>query len=172
MTSAAIIDILSGVEHRKRNLMVHFKNHNDEMEKMIGKGKEKGTWTTFNTSSKHTDLFLKKVYKVEDINILSLDLEFVKNLYHWFRTVKNLNHNTTLKNITNIKKIVLVCVDNGWLLSDPLSKCDTTRDETETIYLVKEEIQAIADKELSNQRLCRVRDLFIFCCFTVYPLLM
>jgi integrase len=32
--------------------------------------------------------------------------------------------------------------------------------------LVKEEIQAIADREIKNDRLCRVRDVFIFCCFT------
>jgi integrase len=166
ITSTAIVDILSGAEQRKRNLMVLFKKHNDDMKQMIGKGVGKGTWTTFNTAYKHVTNFLKLIYHADDINILSLDLEFIKQLYHWLRTVKNLNHNTTLKNITNMKKIVLACVDNGWLLHDPFAKFETTRDETETVYLVKEEIQAIADKEISNQRLCRVRDLFIFCCFT------
>lgn len=42
------------------------------------------------------------------------------------------------------------------LLNDPFAKFETTRDETETVYLTKEEIQAIADKEIFNERLCRV----------------
>jgi integrase len=166
VTALAIINIMNGTDQRNRKLLMLFKIHNDDMEEMIGKGVAKGTWTTFNTSYKHIAAFLKLEYHMNDINILSLDLEFIKKLYHWFRTVKNCNHNSTLKNITNMKKIVLACVDNGWLLQDPFAKFETTRDETETIYLTKEEIQAIADKEITNERLCRVRDVFIFCCFT------
>lgn len=45
-------------------------------------------------------------------------------------------------------------------------KFEETREEVSTTFLVKEEIQAIADKEIKNERLCRVRDVFIFCCFT------
>jgi integrase len=166
VTALAIVNILNGAEQRHRKLLVLFKKHNDDMEQMIGKGCAKGTWTTFDTSYKHVANFLKPEYRVDDINILSLDLEFIKKLYHWFRTVKDCNHNTSLKNITNMKKIVLACVDNGWLLNDPFAKFEITRDETETVYLVKEELQAIASKEITNERLCRVRDLFIFCCFT------
>jgi integrase len=166
ITAIGIRDILSGAKQRNWQLLVLFKSHNDDMEAMIGKGVAKGTWTTFNTSYKHVAAFLKSEYQVEDINILSLDLEFIKKLYHWFRTIKKCNHNSTLKNIANMKKIVLACVDNGWLISDPFAKFESTRDETETVYLTKEEIQAIVGKELNNQRLCRVRDVFIFCCFT------
>ncbi|WP_419699014.1 tyrosine-type recombinase/integrase [Mucilaginibacter sp. NFX135] len=136
------------------------------MGEMIGKGVAKGTWTNFNTSYRHTAAFLKSEYQADDINILSLDLEFIKKLYHWYRTVKSLNHNSTLKNIANMKKIVLDCVDNGWLVKDPFIKFEGTRDETETIYLTKEELQAIANKEIDSERLSRVRDLFIFCCLT------
>lgn len=134
---------------------------------MIGKGIAKGTWATFDTSYTHVSNFLFAEYKVDDINILSLDPEFIKKLYHWFRTVRNCNHNTSLKNITNMKKTVLSCVDNGWLLRDPFAEFETTRDETETVYLTKEEIQTIADKEIFNERLCRVRDLFIFRCYLI-----
>jgi site-specific recombinase XerD len=166
ITAIAIINLLSGSEQRHRKLLALFKKHNDDMEEMISKGVAKGTWTTFNTSYKHTSFFLKSEYKADDVNILSLDLQFIRKLYHWYRTVKKLNHNSTLKNITNMKKIVLSCIDNGWLLQDPFVKFETTRDETETVYLTKEDLQAIANKALDNDRLCRVRDLFIFCCFT------
>lgn len=136
------------------------------MKTMIGKGVAKGTWTNFNTTYNHVSAFLATQYDVNEINILSLDLEFVKTLYRWFRTVKNLGHNSALKNIANLKKIVISCVDNGWLQVDPFLKFDLSREEVQTSFLVKEEIQAIADKVIKNTRLSRVRDVFIFCCFT------
>jgi hypothetical protein len=144
VTAQAIIDIVSGAEQRKRELMALFKSHNDDMKAMIGKGVAKGTWTNFNTTYKHVAGFLSAQYDVNEINILSLDLEFVKKLYNWFRTVKNLGHNSALKNIANLKKIVINCVDNGWLQIDPFVKFDLSREEVQTSFLVKEEIQAIA----------------------------
>jgi integrase len=166
VTAITIMDIMSGAEQRKRELMALFKGHNDDMKAMIGKGVAKGTWTNFNTTYRHLSVFLHSQYDVKEINIVSLDLEFVKKLYSWFRTVKKLGHNSALKNIANIKKIVISCIDNGWLKIDPFAKFDETREEVQPVFLVKEEIQAIADKEVRNIRLCQVRDVFIFCCFT------
>jgi hypothetical protein len=164
VTAVAIMDIMSGAEQRKRELMSLFQSHNDDMKAMIGKGVAKGTWTNFNTSYRHVSEFLHSQYHVKEINIVSLDLEFVKRLYNWFRTTKKLGHNSALKNIANLKKIVIGCIDNGWLKSDPFAKFDETREEVQPVFLVKEEIQAIADKEIRNLRLCQVRDVFIFCC--------
>jgi integrase len=65
-----------------------------------------------------------------------------------------------------MKKIVIACIDNGWLKTDPFAKFDETREEVQPVFLIKEEIQAIADKEIRNTRLCQVRDVIIFCCFT------
>jgi integrase len=166
VTAAEIKNVLSGEKQRSRLLLTLFQKHNNELEELIGKGVGEGTVTNFKTSYKHTARFLKSVYKMNDINILSLDLEFIKKLYHWYKTVKDLNHNSALKNIANMKKIVLDCVDNGWLLADPFVKFPMTRDEVDTVYLTKEQVQAIANKKISNLRLSRVRDLFIFSCFT------
>ena len=166
VTATAIVEIINGTQQRKRELLALFNRHNDEMKRMIGKGVAKGTWTNFNTSYRHVSDFLVAQYHVKEINIQALDLEFVKRLYNWFRTVKNLGHNSALKNIANLKKIIIECMDNGWLQADPFAKFDLTREEVETTFLVKEEIQSIADKEIKNDRLCRVRDVFIFCCFT------
>ncbi len=166
VTAVAIMEIMSGAEQRKRELMSLFKAHNDDMKAMIGKGVAKGTWTNFNITYRHVELFLQTQYHIKEINIVSLDLDFVKRLYNWFRITKQLGHNSALKNIANLKKIIINCIDNGWLKSDPFAKFDETRVEVQPVFLVKEEIQAIADKKITNKRLCQVRDVFIFCCFT------
>lgn len=166
LTASSIIEIVSGASQRKREIMFLFKSHNDELKSLIGRGVAKGTWTNFNTTYRHLSSFLQSQYQINELNILALDLEFVKKLYNWFRTSKNLGHNSALKNISNFKKIVISCIDNGWLKTDPFIKFDQSREDVATTFLIKEEIQAIANKEIGNERLCRVRDVFIFCCFT------
>ncbi|WP_158829924.1 site-specific integrase [Mucilaginibacter lacusdianchii] len=65
-----------------------------------------------------------------------------------------------------MKKIVLDCVDNSWLAEYPFAKLEMTREDVDTVYLDKAELQKIASKPIENERLSRVRDLFILCCFT------
>lgn len=65
-----------------------------------------------------------------------------------------------------MKKIVLDCVERGWLLSDPFATFDMNREDVDPTYLTISELHAILNKEISNERLMRVRDVFVFCCFT------
>lgn len=66
VTSSAIIEIVSGAEQRRRGLMLLFKEHNDEMKRMIGKGFAKGTWTNFDTSYNHLLKFLETQYHTDE----------------------------------------------------------------------------------------------------------
>ncbi|MBZ4190730.1 site-specific integrase [Niabella beijingensis] len=166
VTAGAIRNKISGAEEHSRKLLVLFKKHNDEMKKMIGNGVAKGTWTNFNASYNHTEEFIKFKYKVNDINILALDMDFIKDFYNWFLGEKQLCRNSALKNIANMKKIVLDAKDRGWLLSDPFAKFDNSRDEVNPTFLTMVELGRIAEKEIANERLRRVRDVFVFCCFT------
>ncbi|MFT4092940.1 MAG: site-specific integrase [Niabella sp.] len=166
ITAVAIRDLITGVEEHRRKLIVLFQKHNDEMKKMIGNGVAKGTWTNFNTSLNHTREFIRFKYKMDDINILALDMDFIKDFYNWFRAEKKLSRNSTLKNIANMKKIVLDAMDRGWLLSDPFARFDMSRDEVNPTFLTMDELQKISEKDIANERLKRVRDVFVFCCFT------
>ncbi|WP_158995131.1 phage integrase SAM-like domain-containing protein [Mucilaginibacter sp. L196] len=90
VTALAMVELLSGVNERKRTLLALFDGHNKELKKMIGKGVASGTHTNFDTSYKHTMKFISTEYKMNDINFRSLDLEFIKKLYNWYRTNQSL----------------------------------------------------------------------------------
>jgi len=97
ITASAIVELLSIVNERKWMLLAMFETHNKDLKKMIGKGVAKGTNTNFKSSLRHTSTFIKEAYKVDDINIRSLDLEFIKRRYNWSRTDHDLNHNLIVK---------------------------------------------------------------------------
>lgn len=90
----------------------------------------------------------------------------VKAFYLWLRTTRCCSHNTSIKYITNVKKIVLLSVKHGWLQSDPWALFDMSLDIVDTKYLTKEELEGLLTKELPNERLAVVRDVFVFSCLT------
>lgn len=166
LTAGKLMGYVSGKQQRGKMLLKIFKEHNEKMKALVGKDYAAGTYTRFETALKHTRSFIKWKYQQEDINIYSLNNEFVSELSFWFKTVRNCSHNTTIKYITNLKKVILICLNNGWLSKDPFASFSLSLKDKDPIYLTKEEIQCIMGKEIKNVRLQSVRDIFIFCCFT------
>lgn len=166
VTSLALMDIVSGHDQRGKMLLAIFKEHNDRIKALIGKGYAKGTWDRFETALKLTRNFIQWKYKQEDITIYALNSDFVNDLSFWYKTVRRCNHNTTMKYITNLKKVVLICVNNGWLTRDPFVSFSLSLEDNDPVFLTKEEIQRLTEKMIQNTRLQSVRDIFIFCCFT------
>lgn len=158
VTAVAIRDKINGAEEHRRKLLVLFQKHNDEMKKVIGNGVAKGTWTNFNTSLNHTRDFIKHKYEMDDINILALDIDFIKDFYNWFLGEKKLCRNSGLKNIANMKKIVLDAKDRGWLLSDPFAKYEMNRDEVKPTFFTMDELGRIAEKILLLLQLKNLND--------------
>ncbi len=95
-----------------------------------------------------------------------MNSEFVNEMSFWYKTVRHCSHNTTMKYISNLKKVVILCINNGWLVKDPFASFSLKLEDKEPVYLAKEEIQRLIEKDINNIRLQRVRDIFIFCCFT------
>lgn len=166
VTSGSLMDIVSGQDQRGKMLLAIFKEHNERMKALIGKDYAKGTCDRFETALKHTKAFIKWKYNQEDINIYALNSDFVNEFSFWFKTVRHCGHNTTMKYITNLKKVVLLCVNKGWLTKDPFASFSLSLEENDPVFLAKEEIQRITEKDIKNNRLESVRDIFIFCCFT------
>ena len=74
------------------------------------------TLTRFETTKKHIEDFIKYKYNTDDLFISQLNHEFVSTLEYYFKTVKKCNHNTTIKYIKNLKKIVNMAIKNDWLI--------------------------------------------------------
>ena len=47
-----------------------------------------------------------------------MNYEFLTNFEYWFKTVRKCAHNTTIKYITNLRKIVNIAMKNDWLDKD------------------------------------------------------
>jgi site-specific recombinase XerD len=100
------------------------------------------------------------------MNIKKLDYEFVCQYEFWLKSVRNCNHNTAIKYISNFRKIVNCCIRNGWLERDPFVGFKMTKKEAVPEFLTEHELNQIATKKFNSERLKQIRDVFLFCCYT------
>jgi hypothetical protein len=116
VSSEAIKNFLLGIGEKKRMIIEIFHDHNSQVKSLIGKEYTPATLQRYLTTLDHTLCFIRWKYNKEDMDIQLLDYDFISSFSFWLKTVKNCNHNTTMKYLTNFKKIVLICVKNGWLI--------------------------------------------------------
>lgn len=149
-----------------RMLVPIFKEHNRQIEALIGKEYSKGTHDRYEISLKHTKEFLLFKYQVADIDIRAIDHEFIMSYDFYLRSERNCNNNSTVKYLKNFKKIILICIANGWLDKDPFVKYKPKVKEIKRDFLNSEELETLANKKLVSDRVSQVRDIFLFSCYT------
>lgn len=100
-------------------LLEVFEYHNNQMRELVDIDFAPGTMERYVTAKSHTKDFIKWKFGVEDIDVDKLNYEFVADMEFYLKTVRKCCHNTSIKYISNVKKIVNICVKNGWLQRDP-----------------------------------------------------
>ncbi|MBI6117612.1 site-specific integrase [Salegentibacter maritimus] len=165
--SARIIkDIYLGKEEKQYMLVEIFQDHNDEMEKLIGKGYTKGTLQRYNACKKHIEDYLAFRYRSKDIPVEDVDHQFITGFDHFLKSEKDCAHNTAQKYIVNFKKIIRIAYANQWIEKDPFFHWKGKWKSSEREYLTDAELQCVVEKEFDLPRLDMVRDAFVFCCYT------
>lgn len=143
-----------------------FKQHNAEVALLEGKDYAPLTVKRYETSLRHTQNFIGWKFNLPDIQIDKLNYDFISSYSFYLKSVRNCNHNSTMKYLKNFKKIVLICVKNGWLNKDPFIGFKLNTNELERPFLSQPELDDIAGKQFTAKRLNYVKDIFLFSCYT------
>ena len=166
ITAINIRNIFQGKNEVRKMTLEIFENHNIQMEKLVGKDYALGTSERYKTAKKHLKNYINHEYKIEDIPVTEIDNKFITGFEYYLKTEKNCAHNTTIKYITNFKKIVRIAYANDWIVKDPFFNWKGILKTVEREFLDEEEIQRLIEKEFSIHRLNLVKDIFVFSCFT------
>ena len=161
-----IKNILTGKDKVERFLIPIFEEHNNKIEKLLGKEYALATLKNFKTCLAHLKEFLWKFHKKSDINIQKLELSFLNDFDFFLRTKSNINNNSAVKHTKNLGKILKICYQNNWIEKDLVMFYKGRFQEVNVNFLTEEEINTIINKEFSGKGLNLVRDMFIFSCYT------
>lgn len=168
VTAENIKTLLQGDEIKihRHMIMEVFRQHNQQMEALVGSEYAAGTLQRFETSYRHTQAFLQWKYKVDDMDVAKLDYEFLCEYEFWLKSVRKCSHNPAIKYLSNFRKIVNRCLRNGWLQKDPFHGFKMTKREVERSALTESELEAITALSFPVERLRLVRDIFLFSCYS------
>ena len=166
VTSEIIKNIYLGKSIKHKMILEVFQEHNDKVVKLIGKDFAPGTAERYKTAKKHVSNYILKEYNVEDIPVKDVDHKFITGFEYYLKTTRNCSHNTSIKYITNFKKIIKIAYANDWIDKDPFLHWKAKLKIVDREFLTENEIQKIVEKEFYVNRLNQVKDIFIFCCFT------
>jgi len=156
----------TGEKEEKKTLLQVFDFHNAEMAKSIGVMIEKVTLTKYLTVRKKVENFILHQYKKSDLFLQELNHQFITNFEFYLKTEEHISHNTTMRYIRNLKKIINDSVRNEWLLRNPFDGFKCSLKKVDRDILSMEEINLMQEKEFRIPRLAQVRDLFVFSCYT------
>ncbi|WP_346856860.1 site-specific integrase [uncultured Draconibacterium sp.] len=166
VTAEKIRNAFLGVTVKAQMLLVIFKNHNDDLSKRIGKDITEAGVEKYKRTRQRLADFMMYQYKIKDIALKEINYNFVSYFETYLRSVHNCGINTTAKYLQQLKHIVTLAKNNGWLQADPFINFRIRFEKADRGYLLQGELETMMQKKFAIKRLEQVRDIFVFSCFT------
>lgn len=153
-------------EDEGKTLVEVHTEHNERCRKLIHTEYSPSTIYKFDASLKFLQEFMKKELDREDIPLSKLSENFIRQYETYLKTERGCNHNSTIKHLKIFKKVIRIALANDWMQKDPFASIKFHLDEVHVDFLTMDELQILINKEISNNRLSRVRDVAVFCAYT------
>lgn len=153
-----------GTDHK--TLLAIYEEHNAQIKELIGSDYSYGAYRRHVRTMNHLAGFIQKEYKVSDLYVMEVDLNFVNGFHHYLKTQKIGNQNTVTKYVVNFKKIMRMAFANNWVKKDPFYSWKAEWKKVERDVLTEAELRSLIELQLESKSLEQVRDIFVFCCFT------
>jgi integrase/recombinase XerD len=131
-----------------------------------------GTLKNFEVTQGYINRYLNDVLNTPNIYLKELDYKFIcdfANFLHCYWPKghpKVMSNNTVMKHVQRFRKIVTLGYHIEWIDRDPFVRWKPIYEKRERPYLTANELSNIETYHFPIERLERVRDLFIFSCYT------
>lgn len=152
---------------KKITLLGAIQYHNLKMQERVDIGlTSKNTLVRYKMVKNKTEKFIKLRYETNDLELESLKLSYITEFEHYLLVNDKVGTNTAHKYIKNIKTVINMAIGLDWIQHNPFNQFRCSYKNPDREILNQPEINAMINKKLDNPRLEKVRDIFIFCCYT------
>ena len=118
--------------------------------------------------------FNKKYYGKHDYDVEKIGTAYLYNLENYmkfeaeYNGVKGIKNNSIVKYFKNLKTICNHAIRYELIQKNPINKYSGKIKTVEAVFLTSEELESIESHEFKIKRLERVKDIFLFCCYSGY----
>jgi len=168
ITAKLIKSIYTGDNQESKSLKNIFSYHSQKIANTLAVGSIRN----FGITENYVFKFLEKKKSTTDIYLNQLNFEFLSHFELFLCDIwpvghpKALSNNTRMKHIQRLRKVVTLAYHLEWIDRDPFVRWKMTYDKTNREFLSEVELKNLEDKVFISKRLDRVRDLFVFSCYT------
>ncbi len=150
-------------------LLELYDEHNRKFKELLGSKKHSDeTYKRHKVSRNHAYSFIAKAYKIEDIPFEEVNYKFLNEYEHYLKTVRKCNHNSSMKYIRNLGKIINQAHAEGYLEKNPFGKYKMSFERVIKDPLTDNEINRLIALNV-DERLEKIRDFFVFGIYTGLP---
>lgn len=168
ITAKLIKSLYTGDNQESKSLRNIFSYHSQKIANTLAPGSIRN----FGITENYVFKFLERKKSTTDIYLNKLNFEFLSHFELFLCDIwpvghpKALSNNTRMKHIQRLRKVVTLAYHLEWIDRDPFVKWKMTYDKTNREFLSEIELKNLEDKVFISKRLDRVRDLFVFSCYT------
>lgn len=166
VTANTLCNLFLGLGEKHWTLKEFFADHNERMKSLVGIDYSPLTLDRYNTAHAHLIKFSKIKYRSEDIPLTSIDLDFILSFESYLKITIGCMHNSAMKHIIALKKVVRLAYARSIIKSDPFKSYKIKILEKTRDILDEDELLRLRDASFSIERIEIVKDLFIFQCYT------
>ncbi|WP_117885808.1 site-specific integrase [Aureibaculum luteum] len=157
-----------GEDDQLKTLNELIKYHNTNMVSVL----KAGTMKNYYTTERYLNKFLVQKLKANDIYLKQLNYRFIIDFEQYLRNYspklkrKTLTNNGVMKHLERFKKMINLGIKLEWLVKNPFSRFQLRFDKYDRQYLSQRELELIESTTFKSERLERIKDIFIFSCYT------
>ena len=149
--------------------------HNEHFSKLVAiNERSKASLQKYERIKELIIQFNKKYYNCTDLPISKINGSYVFNFENFLKFESNHNgvigikNNTIVKYFNNLKTILNYGIKMDIVEKNPFNKYDGKISVSDATFLTVEELQRIEQKTFTIERLDKVKDIFLFSCYTGY----
>ncbi len=150
-----------------RMFLTEFSKYCDKRQKEVGIRITQLTANKYHRLLRYMAEYVASTYNKKDIPLDMVGYEYIDGLNTFMQTAYSCKNNGAVNLLCCLKNFILYAIRNEWIEKNPFRYYKMKIDKTNVkVPLTKAELDTIIRKEMPNDRLERVRDVFVFCCLT------
>lgn len=165
-----VSDIINEINGKKENkattLMAVYKIRFEKIKLLVGKDYQKTTLVKFTCLANAVQDYLKDELNASDISLNKINRLFIEDLELYLRAKRSMKAISINKITQTLKSIIRYSLERNWIDKDPFIGHKAKTVKTEIIYLSMEQVALLENTILSQVRLNRVKEMFLFSVYT------
>jgi len=161
-----IKNALLGFQEKGKTIMFYFDKFNAQYKLKVGTMVTRTTYLRYELAKNRLTDFLKTYKGTDDIPFMEINTVFLQDFYLFLRNTHKSGNNNAMKTLQHVRCVFNYIKNSGETFIDPFANFKMSFETKERNYLIQEELIVLYNKKFGSERLEKVRDTFLFSCYT------